>query len=79
MTAADGTAPASVGPGAAAPGRLTILRRAFLLVRVGLAGTAFLGTWLGALVLAAIVFPLARLRHRRATAMERAAVCQRWL
>ena len=79
MTAADGTAPASVGPRAAARGRFTILHRVFLLIRVGLAGTAFLGAWLGALVLAAIVFPLVRLRHRRAPAMERAAACQRWL
>jgi 1-acyl-sn-glycerol-3-phosphate acyltransferase len=79
VTAADGTAPASVSPRADARGRLTILRRVFLLARVGLAGTAFLGAWLGALVLATIVFPVARLRHRRAPAMERAAACQRWL
>jgi 1-acyl-sn-glycerol-3-phosphate acyltransferase len=30
-------------------------------------------------VLAAILLPLSRLRHRRAPAMERAAACQRWL
>jgi len=79
VTAADGTAPASVSARAPGPGRVTILRRLFLLARVGLAGTAFLGAWLGALVLAAAILPLARLRHRRAPAMERAAACQRWL
>ena len=79
MTAADGTAPASVSARAPGPGPITILRRIFLLARVGLAGTAFLGAWLGALVLAALILPLARLRHRRAPAMERAAACQRWL
>jgi len=58
---------------------VTILQRVFRPVRVGLAGAAFLGAWVGALALAAIVFPLARLRHRRAAAMERAAACQRWM
>ena len=79
MTAADGTAPASVSARAPGPGRVTILRRIFLLARVGLAGTAFLGAWLGALVLAAVILPLARLLHRRAQSMERAGSCQRWL
>jgi len=79
VTAADGTAPASVTARAPGQGRVTILRRALLLARVGLAGTAFLGAWLGALVLAALILPLSRLRHRRAPAMERAAASQRWL
>src|SRR4029079_7607461 len=37
------------------------------------------GAWIGAAALAAIVFPLARLRHRRAPVVERAAACQRWM
>ncbi|HEY7375649.1 MAG TPA: hypothetical protein VIF57_26065, partial [Polyangia bacterium] len=48
-------------------------------MRIGLAGTAFLGAWIGAATLTAIVFPLARLRRRGAPVVERAAACQRWL
>jgi 1-acyl-sn-glycerol-3-phosphate acyltransferase len=58
---------------------VTILRRVLWFVRGGLSGSSFLGAWLGAAVLAALIFPLTRLRHRRAPAMERAAACQRWL
>lgn len=47
--------------------------------RIGLAGTAFLWAWLGALVLATMAFPLSRLRRRRAPEVERAAACQRWM
>jgi 1-acyl-sn-glycerol-3-phosphate acyltransferase len=63
------------------PGRasVSIVRRIFLSARVILAGSAFLGAWLGAFVLSAILFPLSRLRHHRAPAMERAAACQHWL
>jgi 1-acyl-sn-glycerol-3-phosphate acyltransferase len=66
---------------ARAPGRtrLSIVRRVFLFARVVLAGSAFLGAWIGAFVLAALLLPLSRLRHRRAPAMERAAACQRWM
>jgi len=58
---------------------LTIFGRLLQWLRIGLAGTAFLGAWIGAAALAAIVFPLARLRHRRAPVVERAAACQRWM
>ena len=56
-----------------------MFRRLVWITRAVRSGTAFLGAWLGALVLAAILFPLSRLRHRRAPAIERAAACQRWL
>jgi 1-acyl-sn-glycerol-3-phosphate acyltransferase len=79
VTAADGTASASVSPRASGRARVSVLRRAFLLVRVGLAGLAFLGAWLGGLILAGIIFPLSHLRHRGEPPMERAAACQRWL
>jgi 1-acyl-sn-glycerol-3-phosphate acyltransferase len=59
--------------------RAGLLRRLFLFARVALAGSAFLGSWIGAAVLAAVLFPLSRLRHRRQPAIERAAACQRWL
>ena len=55
------------------------LRRLWLLVRVGLAGLAFLGFWVGGILLVAIALPLTRLRHLRAPALERAAACQRWV
>jgi 1-acyl-sn-glycerol-3-phosphate acyltransferase len=58
---------------------VTILERVYQWVRVGLAGVAFLGAWIGALALAAIIFPLSRLRRRGQPAAERAAACQRWL
>lgn len=79
MTAADSTASASVGPRASGRAKVTPLRRLFLFLRVILAGAAFLGAWMGAMILAVLLFPLSRLRHRHAPAMERAAACQRWL
>jgi len=53
--------------------------RVVQVVRGALSGTSFLGAWIGSFVLATIVFPLSRLRHRGQTMVERAAVCQRWL
>jgi 1-acyl-sn-glycerol-3-phosphate acyltransferase len=50
-----------------------------LLARVGLAGLAFVGFGLGAVLLTWIVLPLTRARHRRAPTFERAAACQRWV
>jgi 1-acyl-sn-glycerol-3-phosphate acyltransferase len=47
--------------------------------RVGLAGLAFIGFWLGALFNAVIVLPLCLLAHRRASRFDRAAACQRWI
>ena len=38
-----------------------------------------MGAWIGAAVMAAVLFPLSRLRHRREPAIERAAACQRWM
>jgi 1-acyl-sn-glycerol-3-phosphate acyltransferase len=55
------------------------VRRLWLLIRVGLAGLAFLGFWLGGLGLVLLAFPCARWRHRRAAPVERAAACQRWV
>jgi len=79
VSAAGSTASASVGPRESPRGKVTILRRLFLFLRVILAGAAFLGAWIGALLLAAIFFPLTRLRYLRAPAVERAAACQRWM
>jgi 1-acyl-sn-glycerol-3-phosphate acyltransferase len=53
------------------------LKRLTLIGRVVLAGLAFLSFGLGALVLAALVLPLARWRHRGAGAIDRAVACQR--
>jgi len=47
--------------------------------RVGLAGLAFLGFWMGAVVLAFVVFPVCHLVRWRAPRFERAAACQVWL
>jgi len=55
------------------------VRRLWLLVRVGLAGLAFLSFWIGGLGLVLLAFPWARWRHRRAGPLERAAACQRWV
>jgi 1-acyl-sn-glycerol-3-phosphate acyltransferase len=38
-----------------------------------------LGAWIGAVVMAVVLYPIARLRRRRESAIERAAACQRWL
>ena len=38
-----------------------------------------MGAWIGAAIMAAVLFPLSRLRHRRAPPIERAAACQRWM
>jgi 1-acyl-sn-glycerol-3-phosphate acyltransferase len=46
-------------------------------VRIGLAGLAFLGFWIGAAVLALVVLPLCVPLLRRRSRFERAAVCQR--
>jgi 1-acyl-sn-glycerol-3-phosphate acyltransferase len=56
-----------------------VLRRVYLLGRVGLAGLAFLAFGVGALALAWLILPLSRWRHRRAPTMERAAASQRWV
>jgi 1-acyl-sn-glycerol-3-phosphate acyltransferase len=58
---------------------VTAIRRAWRVGRGFLSGTAFLGAWIGSIVLSTILFPLSRLRHRRRPAVERAAACQRWL
>lgn len=79
MTVAERYSSASAVPKAIGRGRVTVFRRAFLFARVLLAGCAFLGAWIGAALLATIVFPLSRLRHRRAAPIERAAACQRWM
>ena len=79
MTVADRSDFESAVPRSPGRGTPSILRRIFLFLRVIAAGTAFLGAWLGAIVLGGILFPLSRLRHRRAPAMERAEACQRWL
>jgi 1-acyl-sn-glycerol-3-phosphate acyltransferase len=50
-----------------------------LLVRIGLAGLAFLGFSLGSMLVASIVLPIARWRHRTAPRFEQAAACQRWI
>jgi len=63
----------------AAPRASGLLRRLFLFARVVLAGSAFLGAWIGAGILAMVLFPVSRLRHRRQPAIERAAACQRWM
>jgi 1-acyl-sn-glycerol-3-phosphate acyltransferase len=47
--------------------------------RVGLAGLAFLGFWVGATLSAAVVLPLCLLVNRRRARFERAAACQRWI
>jgi 1-acyl-sn-glycerol-3-phosphate acyltransferase len=56
-----------------------MVRRIYLLGRVGLAGLAFLSFWVGGLVVVAVCVPLARLRHWREPPMARAAACQRWI
>src|SRR5258708_31466742 len=55
------------------------MRRLWLLIRVGLAGLAFVGFWLGGLGLVALAFPWARWRLRHTRAAERTAACQRWV
>jgi 1-acyl-sn-glycerol-3-phosphate acyltransferase len=79
VTVADRSDFESAVPRSPGRGTPSILRRIFLFLRIIAAGTAFLGAWLGAIVLGGILFPLSRLRHRRAPAMDRAAACQRWL
>ena len=56
-----------------------MFRRLVWITRAVRSGTAFLGAWIGAIVMAAVLFPLSRLRHRGEPAIERAAACQRWL
>jgi 1-acyl-sn-glycerol-3-phosphate acyltransferase len=58
---------------------LTVFRRLLQLTRAVRSGTSFLGAWIGAIVMALVLFPLSRLRHRGEPAIERAAACQRWL
>jgi len=58
---------------------LSVFQRLVYFARVVLAGTSFLGAWIGAAVMAVVLFPVARLRHRREPAIERAAACQRWM
>lgn len=79
MTAAERFGSESAVPRESGRGRLSVLRRLIYFVRVVLAGTSFLGAWIGAMVMAAVLFPLSRLRHRNKPAIERAAACQRWL
>jgi len=55
------------------------VRRLWLLIRVGLAGLAFLGFWVGGALLVLLAFPASRLRHLRATPRQRAISCQRWV
>ena len=80
MTAAERYGSASAVPRASGRGRLTILRRLFVYharrsLREPLSSERGSGrsSWPRSL------FPLSRLRHRRAPAIERAAACQRWL
>jgi 1-acyl-sn-glycerol-3-phosphate acyltransferase len=47
--------------------------------RVALTAVAFLSFWFGSFVMVAFAFPIARWRTRRASAVERAAACQRAL
>ncbi|MEO7669519.1 MAG: lysophospholipid acyltransferase family protein [Polyangia bacterium] len=51
----------------------------FKWLRVGLAGLAFLGFWVGATVMAFGIFPFLQLRNRHRSRFERAAACQAWL
>ena len=55
------------------------MRHVINFVRVALTAVAFLSFWGGSFVVAAIAFPIARWRARRAPAIERAAACQRTL
>ncbi|HEX3694678.1 MAG TPA: lysophospholipid acyltransferase family protein [Polyangia bacterium] len=55
------------------------MRRLWLLIRVGLAGLAFLGFWVGGALLVLLAFPASRLRHPGANPRQRAAACQRWV
>ena len=48
-------------------------------LRVGLAGLAFLGFWVGASLSATIVLPLCLFANRRSSRFDRAAACQRWI
>jgi 1-acyl-sn-glycerol-3-phosphate acyltransferase len=79
VTVAERSGSASAVPRASGRGKLTVVRRLFQFVRIALAGSAFLGSWIGAAILAVIVFPLSRLRHRREPAIEQAAACQGWM
>jgi len=63
----------------AVPRTSGLLRRLVLFARVVLAGSAFLGSWIGAGILAMVLFPVSRLRHRGQPSIERAAACQRWM
>jgi len=56
-----------------------LFRRLWQITRAVRSGTSFLGAWIGAIVMATVLFPLSRLRHRHEPAIERAAACQRWL
>jgi 1-acyl-sn-glycerol-3-phosphate acyltransferase len=56
-----------------------MLRQVYLLGRIGLAGLAFLSFWVGGVLIGVVVFPLTHWRHRRASAMEQAVACQRWV
>ena len=79
MTVAERYSSEDAVPRASGRERLTVVQRIILFVRVVLAGGAFLGAWIGAGVLATVLFPLSRLRHRGQPAIERAAACQRWM
>ena len=80
MTDAERHGSASAVPTASRRGRLPIpLRRLWQITRAVRSGTSFLGAWIGAIVMATVLFPLSRLRHRHEPAIERAAACQRWL
>jgi 1-acyl-sn-glycerol-3-phosphate acyltransferase len=56
-----------------------MLRRLYLLARVGLGGLAFLGFGLGGVILASFVLPISRRVHRREQRMDRAEASQRWV
>ena len=57
---------------------MSLFAHVVLLVRIGLAGLAFLGFFVGS-VLVASLLPLAEWRHRAASRFEKAAACQRWI
>jgi 1-acyl-sn-glycerol-3-phosphate acyltransferase len=56
-----------------------MLKRLYLLGRIGLAGLAFLGFGAGGVILACLVLPLSRLLHRQRPRMQRAEASQRWV
>jgi len=79
VTTAERYGSESAVPSESGRGRLSVFQRLVYFARVVLAGTSFLGAWIGAAVMAVVLFPVARLRHRREPAIERAAACQRWM